>query len=244
MVSLTSFFNGSNKLCNSKMPFRMRMDSIFQRCRLITLIESIRMVKTLEVLSQQSRHTTVMIEGLRDLTISQAEHQISEMAHIIAECQEKSLKRLECEAHLLHSCFHLVLRELGDKKSDHSAEDNMKKAQDLCAKYPDTAGLLLPACYNIKRSLNPMWRTIKTFFDAEFKDVWWHWPQHHVGALEQCPNGHLYSSLAWSDCPECGRRVEKPEDLSSTPLLDQEFVVAMKTISTGFDGTAYRRQLS
>lgn len=198
------------------------------------------MVKTLDVVSQQSRHTTVMAQGLRALTIGQAENHISQMAGLISKCQKMSLKRLECEARLVHTCFHLVLRELGKPKSTDPDNENMQMAQNLCEKYPDTAGLLLPAYHNIKRSLTHTGVGVKTFCDPESQDIWWHWPEHHVGALDQCLNGHLYSSQKRPDCPECGREIKEPQDFTPLPLQDLEFMHAMKTLPASFDGAAYR----
>lgn len=242
MASLAIFFGHSDKWCNSKMPFRPRLDLVFQRCRLIILMESVRIVNTLVALSQQSRHTAVMVKGLRALTIDQAEHQILEVANIIVECQQKRSKRLECEARLLQACYHLILRELKIKESSASIEESMREAQNLCLRYPDTAGLLLPAYRNINRSLTQLRGTVNTFYEAEFQHVWWMWPKHQIGALEQCLNGHLYSSLTWSYCPECGREVERPKELPLKPLQDLEFRLAMKASPVSFDGAAYRRR--
>ena len=244
MTSLALFLNGSNNFCGPNAALKLRLDTLYQRCRLIVLEESVRIVKTLEAMTEQSQHTTVLVEGLRHLTITQARHQLWQLASIVAECEMKHLKRLECEARLIQACFHLVLRELGEANATSKADENLHKAQRLCDTYPETAGLLLPTYENIRRSFSPDRRKVKTFYAREFKDIWWYWPRHKEGALKQCLNGHTYSGLTWSECPECGREVEKPESLPPTPLQDQAFVVAMKTVPASFDGSSYRRQPS
>ena len=205
------------------------------------LAECIRMINIIGNISQQSRHTAILAEGLRALAIHEAEKQISELRLTIDRCQSMLFKRLECESHLVHACLQLILSHLNNSDMGETIHEQLERARSLCRRYPDTAGLLLPAYHHIKRAMTGTRAAIVTLCDVEFKDVWWHWPEHYLGALEQCSNGHLYSSHKRPGCPECGRVVEDMENLPPVPLQDVAFLHAMTTLSVGFDGAAYRR---
>ena len=203
-----------------------------------------RTIQVLEVIANQSHHTTILIEGLRDLTITEARRRLSQLEAIIGECKMRYLKRLECEARLIYSCFQLVLRKIGVTAAIIDIENNLQKARRLCQTFPYSAGLLTPIHLTVQRSMDTQHRITKTIYAEEHKAVFWTWPIHKAGALKKCPHQHIYSAVTWHGCPECGQEVEKTEDISSTPLRDEEFVLAMRTVSISFDGTAYRRQPS
>lgn len=222
--------------------FRLRFDALFHRCRLIKLEESVKIVKHLSKLTDTSQHTSLLIEGLRLFTIPQAQQHISELRINAIECQGKSLAKLEAEMHLVQSCFEIVLRDLTLEKRFAGVEENLRKVRELCQMYPSTAGLLLPAYQNIRRLSASSQLIGKTIYSRELKDVWWSWPKHKVGDLRQCPRGHPYSGISWSDCPECGMEVsKKPDAIDPNRLLkNNEFVISIKTPPLSFDGSSYR----
>lgn len=244
MASLVLFLPSVIIHCTPHLSIRLRFDALFQRCRLITLEESVRMIKALEVIAKESQHTSFLIEGLRDLTIIEAEHHLLELEKIISECETRYLKRLQCEALLLCSCFQLVLRELGVDDATNNTDLNLHRARTLCQTFPDSAGLLSPIYLAIQRSMDSKRKDVETLYAKECKDIFWSWPKHHTGALTKCLHGHVYSSRTWSDCPECGREIEKPENLPVIPLQAEDFVLAMRTVPAAFDATAYRCRLS
>lgn len=162
------------------------------------------MCELLEKLGNTSQHMTTLFHGLRDMTITQAFQNIINVQSSIVECETRNLKRLEVELRLIQVSFHTVLETLG-KASDVDVETSMEKVRRTCTQYPDTAGIFLPIHRPSKFSV---------LFCKGEREFWRLWGRHEIGNIKHCTFGHPFSSKTFSDCPECGRKVEKkPKEL-------------------------------
>ena len=191
-------------------PYRLRFDILLRRARLVTLQEAVRMMNTIRIKGDPSQHAAVLMQFLRDITLDEAAKHIATLAASIMECEAKNLKRLEAEARLIQISFHLVINSLDETSNLQDIESSLRRTLDLCQTYPDTAGLLLPNYTNIKAVIQGT-RKHEGMYTKDSHKVWWTWPKHLLGSLTHCRNGHPYSAATWSDCPECGREVKKPE---------------------------------
>ncbi|MCJ1462198.1 hypothetical protein MMC07_000798 [Pseudocyphellaria aurata] len=200
LVLLADFFGNSEILASLNSPFKLRHDSLFYRCRLITLEESARMCELLEKLGHTSRHMTTLFRGLRDMTIAQALQNITNIRSSIVECEVQDLKRLEVELRLIQVSFHTVLEKLG-QASDMDVDSSMEKVRKTCTQYPDTAGIFLP--------IHKPSKSFSGLFCKGEREFWRLWGRHEIGNIKYCTFGHPFSSKTFSGCPECGRKVEK-----------------------------------
>lgn len=204
---LAEFFGNSEILASSNLPFKIRHDSLFFRCRLITLEESARICRLLENLGKTSQHMTTLFQGLRDMTITQAFENTINIQSSIAECEAQSLKRLEVELRLIQLSFHIILTTLGNT-SHVDVKASLEKVRVTCTEYPDTAGIFFPMYRSYKISSESMSPT-KEFDSKDGREFWRLWGRHEIGHVKYCLFGHPFSSKTFSDCPECGRQVEK-----------------------------------
>ena len=220
--------------------YRLRFETLFVRSRLIILEESLRMLDALRSMNDDSKHTSVLIRGLQSLTQDEASNQIKLLNSIITECATRNMKRLEAETRLIQIWFHILLRDLG-AASNFSVEASLLRTLCLCRTYPDTAGVLLMTYNTTKRVVNGELRHGNLYAQCSTR-IWWSWPAHKVGSLEECVNGHQYSTSTWPGCPECGREVlfsQKAEPVNSKKYLKEDaFVAAMQTQS--FGAASYR----
>ena len=93
--------------------YRLRFEALFFRSRLIILEESVRMLRALRSMSDDSEHTRVLIRGLQSLTTDEANTNIKALDSIITECDTMHLKRLEAEIRVVQLCFYNSLKGLG-----------------------------------------------------------------------------------------------------------------------------------
>ena len=227
--SLTGDFDAAN------LPFRLRLISLFYRCRLTTLEDSVHMITALDRLAPPSKHTSMMVNGLRSLTTTQVQENITALDGTIGECHTRKLKRLEVELRLVQISFHSVLSLL-KTSSGVDIQGSMRVMLDLCRQYPDTAGLFLSSVVSIKRALETGRQDWKIELDSMAANAFWKkWAGHEVGFLRHCIHGHPYSGYVFSDCPECGRYVEpksKEQDTThyASFLKEDQFVAKMKTM--------------
>ena len=226
-------------LCSRQMPFLLRLKILAQRCALINLEDNARVANYLQTLPAKSQHMLLLSEGLKQITIDETRRRAGESIDLATECTKRHLVLLECEAVLVSLCLYLVLIGLGEHVDLQEMKESLAHAQDLCQMFPDSAGLLAPACQNIDHSISHTHSDIKTIYTKEIKEVLWHLPSHRVGALERCTNGHIYSKLTSLGCPECGRQVVRPIDT----LHHEDFLLAMNNLSTSFDDKAYKREV-
>ena len=186
-------------------PYRLRFDALFYRSRLIVLEESLRMLVALKDTRQTSQHTLLMTEGMKNMTISEAQVHLAALRNTITECQSKDMRRLEAEFHLIQLCFHIVLKDAG-VMSELEVDASLRKIWDLCRTYPDSAGLLTNTYAAMKDHIRGVRRHMDLYSS---RNVWSSWPRHTTGDLQHCKYGHSYSGTTWDSCLECGRDVRK-----------------------------------
>ena len=207
-------------------PYRLRFDALFYRSRLLVLKESLRMLVALKDIRQTSQHTSLMTEGMKSMTISEAQVHLAALRNTITECQSKDMRRLEAEFHLIQLCFHIVLKDAG-VMSELEVDASLRKIWDLCHTYPDSAGLLTNTYAAMKDHIRGVRRHTDLYSS---RNVWWSWPRHTTGDLQHCKYGHPYSGTMWDSCPECGREVRKLATLDPNKLLkENDFAAAIKT---------------
>jgi len=226
-------------------PYRLRLDVLLHRARLIVLEENVRMATSLEKGSKVSQHSAIMCELIQRTTALEAKERLMELRHVIVECGVKNLSRLEAEARLVQLCFHIVLRSVG-AVSLLEVDDSFRRILNLCQSYPDTAGQLFISCTAIREVVGGT-RYKANMYTEGARHVWWRLPNHRVGNLAHCCNGHPYSSLAGSGCPECGRKVPKvPKTKTVDPntlLKENDFKAAMKVNSNTINGSSWRKTM-
>lgn len=223
-------------------PYRLRLDVLFFRARLIIVEENLRMATSLRKGSKVSQHSAIMSELIQRTTAMEAKKRSEELRHVIQECELKDLSRLEAEARLVQVCFYIVLRGVG-AVSVLEADDSFRRILNLCQSYPDTAGRLLSS-YSTIRDIVGGTRYEANMYTESVRNVWWKLPEHRIGNLRHCGNGHPYSSMTGSDCSECGRKVPKVPKTKmvdpNTLLKENDFMVAMKANSNAINCKSWR----
>lgn len=202
----------SGKSIAANLPFRLRLDSLFYRCRLLVLDESVHMLETIQKMDNRTQHSKLLVDGLRALSTSQAGEVIKDIGKAITECRSKSLKRLEVEFRLMQIALHRILRSL-NTTSDLNVQGSIQVAIQLCQEYPDTAGIFLSDCLSVKSAIEQGridWKI--DLYKKEANEFWKRWANYEVGTLSHCNFGHPYSAGTFRDCPECGR-AESPISL-------------------------------
>ena len=226
-----------------ELQFKPRLLALHYRQRLITLDESTHIVEILKTQTWKSNHSQVFTEKLTSMTANQAAENVGRLSSLIEECLERGLKRLEVETRLLQACFFAIARHLGHSL-DFDHNQCLKRTRVLCREYPDTAGIFTDAWNHVRRVLNAsMNLRVRIIFPRSASDLWHSLGEHIVGHLTQCDLGHLYSTAAFSGCPECGRRVsssERPvtnkQAVEATMVMhENEFLVKMKELGFGAD---------
>lgn len=222
------------------LPFRLRLDLLLYRCRLIALEERVKLLTPLQAIADGSSHTKILINGLEQLTVSKAHESAMEMASKLRECQAKGLKRLEVEWRLVQAGFIVIPQHLGATPFTEELSVHRREVLLLCQSFPSTAGLLKPSHDNLSRFLLGQRHSGHNIYTRSTRNVWWTFPKHEVGNLKQCARGHPYSGSIWPHCGECGPEVQRSADDSAdeTMLNKEDFEVAMRNFS--FDGASYR----
>ena len=208
----------------------LRFKTLLCRAKLVKMEDQLRIIATLQSMGNPSQHTVYMIEGMKHLISSQGSAQIASMTTIIADCEVKNLKRLEAEARLIQIASFIVLRKLRvNDELDVSA--SLEKISDLCERFPDTAGQFSETLSTMRAVIDRT-RDETDLYTEGARSIWWTWPTHQIGHLEHCRFGHPFSIFGGSDCPECGREVQKQVPLSPNERLDPDtFLTAMKTFT-------------
>lgn len=210
--NLAMFLNNPKILPTYNLSFKIRFDSLYHRCRLIVLEESVKMITLTDVSRATSRHMLALNEGLRFLTMTEAQEQITAAQAAIEQCEVKGLKRLEVELRLIQASFHQVLGLLRTS-SDVDIEGSLEKVLSMCTRYPSTAGTFKNTYNQAKLALEGR-QTPTDLYAKETGAYWKKWKDHKLGRLESCVLGHPYSTATFAGCPECGTAVE-PKDYNS-----------------------------
>ena len=203
MCNLAMFLGNPEILSTYNLSFKLRFDSLYYRCRLMILEESVRMIASIDVLRTTSQHMLALNEGLRILTMTEAHHHIVAIQTAIEQCNLKGIKRLEVELRLIQVSLYLVLRSLGSF-IDTDIEASLATTLDLCVKYPNTAGTFMNAYKSAKLALDGR-SSVTDLYAKETRSFWWKWRDYELGNLKSCVFGHPYSGTTFMGCPECGR---------------------------------------
>ncbi|KAI9724422.1 MAG: hypothetical protein M1812_000490 [Candelaria pacifica] len=210
--------------------FALRLELLFRRCRLETLLEARRMADFLHRQDDPTSHLQTMAQGLLSTTEEQSVQNVDRITIAIKECRNRQLPALEAEFTLTQLAFHVVGKKNGvDITFDTSK--SYERALHLCGKFPDTAGKFFRNFRLAKRSLDGL-DPPKQMYAAEPIEHWKKWSRHVTGHLTFCDHHHPYSSATFEDCPECGRETSSvlaPEPVDYEKYLDKHaFLKAME----------------
>ena len=203
---LASYFDNSDIAALPTLPFRLRLDLLYYRCRLITLDESVKIIRTLTALQPQSQHVEALAEGLRMMTIEQSLHNVKALETLVAESKTLCFIRLEVELRMLQMSFHMLLRKYS-VTGELDMEACMKRALNLCYRHPNTAGNLLQSVKMLQARLAGRGGS-RRLFTADAMVIWRKWGYYTIGHLAHCSNGHPFSTADFLDCPECEPSIE------------------------------------
>ena len=210
--------------------FNLRFRTLVCRAKLVKMEDQLRIITTLEDMSNPSQHTLCMISGMKHVASEQGKAQLATMTPIIAECETKNLKRLQAEARLVQIASFIVLRNLG-VNGGLNVSASLGKISNLCERFPDTAGQFSNSL-SVMKAVVAQTRNKTNLYAGDTRNIWWAWPKHEIGHLEHCRFGHPFSSTGGRDCPECGREVQTERSLSPRERLDPNvFLEAMKTFN-------------
>ena len=199
------FLNNPHIVPTYNMSFKIRFDSLYHRCRLIVLEEALKMVALTGALTATSQHMLALDEGLRTLTMAEANKQTAAIQTAIEQCQTKGLKRLEVELRLIQVSFDKILRSM-DAPSNVNIETSLQKTLSLCTKFPSTAGAMMNTYKSAKLATEGRQTDL---YAKETRAFWRKWRDYELGSLKYCTLGHPYSSTTFAGCPECGKEVEQ-----------------------------------
>ena len=228
----------------TNLPFRLRLDSLFYRCRLLVLEESIYMLEYIKQLTSQTKHSMLLVDGLRAITIGQAGEIIKDIGKAVIECQSRSLKRLEVEFRLVQIALHSVLRSL-NMTSAVDVPASINTAILICQEYPDSAGIFLPDCLSVKNTVEQgryNWKI--ELYKKEANEFWKSWASQEVGSVVYCTSGHPYPLSTFKDCPECGRQQSARTVDYSQFLNESAFLAKMQNKKLAISPTGSNKALS
>ena len=133
------------------------------------------MSRHLRTLGQQSQHTYVLYEGLQRVRIPQILSAFEKMDSAIIQCQERKSRRLEAEMRLIQLACRFTCSKNGDEYALLNVQSELGQVMKLCERFPQTAGLLLPA-YQLMRSSLTGHRTIShCLYNPLTRETWWTW---------------------------------------------------------------------
>ncbi|KAI9794294.1 MAG: hypothetical protein M1835_006682 [Candelina submexicana] len=185
--------------------FALRLELLFRRCRLETLLEARRMADFLQRQDDPTEQLQTIAKGLLSTVDEQSAQNIRQITFANEDCKERRLPALEVEFTLSQLAFFATSRR-NDDEATSNAVANYDRALDLCGKFPDTAGRFFRCCRLAKRATDGLEPPEQTYA-AEPRDHWRKWGKHATGHLSYCDNGHPYSTVTFDGCPECGREV-------------------------------------
>ena len=122
--------------------------------------------------------------------------------------ETRNLKRLEVELHLVQLSFHVILLENGNR-GNLDINSSLERVYEICVKFPDSAGIFLPFYQFLNKRICEGRHLIKDLYNKENKEFWRLWGRYKLGHIKYCRYNHPYSTSIFTDCPECGREVER-----------------------------------
>lgn len=210
IAKLRNFFENQRRCPKVSLPFKLRFDSMWYRCRLIAFEDSLRVIKHLETMDHSVQHIPVLMQGLRMRVVDQTHGYIENLKALIKESSTLNLKRLEVEFRLLQLAIYLVARELS-QAPDMDIKPSIARMAQLCIAFPDTAGKLQSYLSKLTnyylRKAGPPSR-IEECNRPPIKMLWQCWGRYTPGHLQYCSYGHPFSRQNFPSCPECGRELK------------------------------------
>lgn len=221
-VSLAAYLDNSKIFAAPVLPFKLRYDLLYHKCRLVTLQEAVNMRKFMSPFAEALPHVKLLVDGLLLITIEQAADNINAMDLLITEADSSQLKSLEVELRLIQISFYMVLHALG-VKHDLDTKASLRRIVKTCNYYPTAAGPYIRS-YRLLNSFCNGMEPPRKLFGRESRQYWWKWGRHEVGHLTSCPNGHPYSSKTFDECPECEGKAPQVELPPPEPVDYSQFL--------------------
>ena len=241
MASLGLFFANTSLFQRFHFVMKIRFDCLKYRCNLVTLEENCQMLIPILEMGQRSQHTAILAQGLKYVTIPKLAGQLQGISISIAACQSRGLQRLGAELRLMRLASETAMDNVGLRGALVGIGPDLSSISNLCQRFPQTAGTLLPSLQRIKMFLrHDKHASGHPLFTKATQETWWTWFKHGVGDLRTCKNQHPYSGMTMAHCPECGpeAEIEKVREVDANAVMKpQDFIAAMKIHS--FDGSAY-----
>lgn len=215
-ISLAAFLDNPKIFAAPLLPFKLRHDLLYHKCRLVTLQEAVNMRKFMLPFAEALPHVKMLVDGLLLITLEQAADNINAMDLLIAEAGSTQLKSLEVELRLIQISFYMILHAL-EVKHDLDTKASLRRIVKTCNYYPIAAGPYIRS-YRLLQSFCNGREPPRKLFGRESRQYWWKWGRHEVGHLTSCPNGHPYSGKTFDECPECEGKAPQVEVPAPEPV--------------------------
>ena len=235
IVELSTMLGNSIMFPVPALPFKLRFDKIYFRCRFMRIELSLQVICYLQKLPE-SRDNILIMSSLRGWVETESRVVLEELQIRITQCEFSNLKRLEVEFRIVQLSFASGLRFLGiDDRMQ--VNTSLNRIDEVCHAYPYSAGLLLRSVTYLKECVrgNVFPSKLDDMWDSRSASLWQKWGKHKIGSLVYCAYSHPYSSQSFPDgCPECGktRAVEKAEEADARSFLatHDQFMEYVKTL--------------
>ena len=231
-ISLSAFLDNPKIFAAPVLPFKLRYDLLYYRCRLVTLQEAVNMREFMSPFAEALPHVKTLVDGLQLITIEQAAENIEALGVVLAQADSAQLKSLEVELRLVQISFYMILRTLG-VKHDLDINGCLRNILKTCNRYRGVAGPYMRS-YRLLKSYVEGMEIPRKLFGREARQYWWKWGRHQVGSLASCLNGHPYSSKTFDECPECEGKAAQvelpvPEPVDYSQYLQEDaFLTQMR----------------
>ncbi|KAA6416394.1 MAG: hypothetical protein FRX48_01114 [Lasallia pustulata] len=225
-ILLAAYLDNPKIFAPPVLPFELRFDLLYHKCRLVTLQEAVNMQKVMSPHAEALPHVKTLVDGLLMITTEQATDNIKALDLLFAKASSAQLKSLEVELRLVQISFYVVLRALG-VKHDLDITASLQQVAKTCNRYRTAAGPYIRS-YRLLKSFCDGMEPPRKLFGQETRQYWWKWGRHEVGFLTSCANGHPYSSKTFNGCPECeGKTAQvEPEPVDYSKYLQEDAFLA------------------
>jgi hypothetical protein len=209
------------------LPFSLRFELLYFKCRLMTLTEGLATARFLKEQDDPSKTLRGIGLGLSLLTREHVHENTTSIDKYIQDCKERQLKCLEVEFRLAQACFIGCANQVGGPL--HDKTDNkisFGRITELMQAYPNTAGRFKDAVDSIllfadgDSSSSPLLEALSG------KGIHRELGEHKVGHLTHCENSHPYSTETFKYCPECGPKAPPIIDYNAMLASDSKAWVA------------------
>ena len=235
-VSLAAYLEAPYILAAPVLPFILRFDLLYYKCRLVTLQEAVKMRKSMSPFAEALPHVKRLVYGLLLITTEQATDNIKALGLLLVAADSAQLQSLNVELRLIQISFYMVLYVLG-VGHDLDVRASLQQVLKTCNYYPAAAGPYLRS-HRLLKSFCNGGEAPRKLFGRETRQYWWKWGRHEVGYLTSCSNGHPYSSKTFEECPECEGKaplvqVPPPEPVDYELYLQEDAFLAQMRMRAG-----------